>query len=126
MRIFTGDRFSDNQKCEMLKMYEGCESKASVAAAVATFLTKVNYRKFSTTVLEGVFPHIVQPELQVLILMKLDPDAAKIKAMIPKMKGPYNNFLDEKSRKELSSNALNKSFKRFLVGKGLITDKKVE
>ena len=126
VRIFTGDRFSDNQKCEMLKMYEGCESKASVAAAVATFLTKVNYRKFSTTVLEGVFPHIVQPELQVLILMKLDPDAAKIKAMIPKMKGPYNNFLDEKSRKELSSNALNKSFKRFLVGKGLITDKKVE
>ncbi len=126
VRIFTGDRFSDNQKCEMLKMYEGCESKASVAAAVATFLTKVNYRKFSTTVLEGVFPHIVQPELQVLILMKLDPDAAKIKDMIPKMKGPYNNFLDEKSRKELSSNALNKSFKRFLVGKGLITDKKVE
>lgn len=125
-RIFTGDRFSDNQKCDMLKMYEGCVSKALVATAVATFLTKVNYRKFSTTVLEGVFPHIVQPELQVLILQRLDPDAAKVKAMIPKMKEPYNHVLDEKSRKGLSSTALNRSFKRFLVGKGLITDKKVE
>lgn len=123
VRIFTGDRFSDNQKCEMLKMYEGCESKASVAAAVATFLTKVNYRKFSTTVLEGVFPHIVQPELQVLILQRLDPDVAKVKAMIPKMKEPYNSVLDEKIRKELPSNALNKSFIKFLMGKGFIADK---
>lgn len=125
-RIFSGDRFLDSQKCEMLKLYEGHVSDASVAKAAATFLTEGNYIKFSTTVLESVFPHLAQPELQVWILMKLDPDAAKIKAMIPKMKGPYNNFLDEKSRKELSSNALNKSFKRFLVGKGLITDKKVE
>lgn len=125
-RIFSGDRFLDSQKCEMLKLYEGHVSDASVAKAAATFLTEGNYIKFSTTVLESVFPHLAQPELQVLILMKLDLDAAKIKAMIPKMKGPYNNFLDEKRRKELSSNALNKSFKRFLVGKGLITDKKVE
>ena len=122
-RIFTGDRFSDNQKCDMLKMYEGCVSKALVATAVATFLTKVNYRKFSTTVLEGVFPHIVQPELQVLILQRLDPDVAKIKVMISKMKGPYNSVLDEKSRKELSSTALNKSFIRFLIDKGLIAGK---
>ena len=122
-RIFTGDRFSDNQKCDMLKMYEGCVSKALVATAVATFLTKVNYRKFSTTVLEGVFPHIVHPELQVLILQRLDPDVAKIKVMISKMKGPYNSVLDEKSRKELSSTALNKSFIRFLIDKGLIAGK---
>lgn len=89
-------------------------------------MTKGNYKKFSTTVLEGVFQHLAQPELQVLILQRLDPDAAKVKAMIPKMKEPYNNVLDEKRRKELSSTALNKSFKRFLSGKGLIADKKVE
>ena len=126
VRIFTGDRFSDNQKCEMLKMYEGCVSNTTVVKAAATFLTRGNYRRFSTTVLEGVFPYLVQPELQVLIMQRLDPDAAKVKAMIPKMKEPYNNVLDEKRRKELPSTALNKSFKRFLIGKGLIADKKVE
>ena len=126
VRIFTGDRFSDNQKCEMLRMHEGCVSDVAVAKAAATFLTKGNYKKFSTTVLEGVFQHLAQPELQVLILQRLDPDAAKVKAMIPKMKEPYNNVLDEKRRKELPSTALNKSFKRFLISKGLIADKKVE
>ena len=126
VRIFTGNRFTDNQKCEMLRMYEGGVSDATVAKAAATFLTKGNYKKFSTTVLEGVFQHLAQPELQVLILQRLDPDAAKVKAMIPKMKEPYNNVLDEKRRKELPSTALNKSFKRFLTGKGLIADKKVE
>lgn len=120
IRIFTGDRFSDNQKCEMLKMYEGCVSDVTVAKAAATFLTKGNYKKFSTTVLEGVFQHIAQSELQVLLLQRLDPDAAKVKTMIPKMKEPYNNVLDEKRRKELPSTALNKSFIRFLIGKGLI------
>lgn len=123
VRIFTGDRFSDNQKCEMLRMYDGCVSKVSVAVAAATLLTKVNYRKFSTTVLEGVFPHLAQPELQVLIVQRLDPDAEKVKAMISKMKEPYNRVLDEKSRKELSSNALNKSFVKFLIGKGLMAGK---
>lgn len=126
VRIFTGNRFTDNQKCEMLRMYEGGVSDAAVAKAAATFLTKGNYKKFSTTVLEGVFQHLAQPELQVLILQRLDPDVAKVKAMIPKMKEPYNNVLDEKHRKELPSTALNKSFKRFLAGKGLIADKKVE
>lgn len=126
VRIFTGNRFTDNQKCEMLRMYEGGVSDAAVAKAAATFLTKGNYKKFSTTVLEGVFQHLAQPELQVLILQRLDPDVAKVKAMIPKMKEPYNNVLDEKRRKELPSTALNKSFKRFLAGKGLIADKKVE
>lgn len=126
VRIFTGNRFTDNQKCEMLRMYEGGVSDATVAKAAATFLTKGTYKKFSTTVLEGVFQHLAQPELQVLILQRLDPDAAKVKAMIPKMKEPYNNVLDEKRRKELPSTALNKSFKRFLAGKGLIADKKVE
>ena len=123
VRIFTGDRFSDNQKCEMLRMYEAGVSDATVAKAAATFLTKGNYKKFSTTVLEGVFQHIAQPELQVLILQRLDPDAAKVKTMIPKMKEPYNRVLDEKSRKELSSNALNKSFVKFLIGKGLMAGK---
>ncbi len=126
VRIFTGNRFTDNQKCEMLRMYEGGVSDATVVKAAATFLTKGNYKKFSTTVLEGVFQHLAQPELQVLILQRLDPDAAKVKTMIPKMKEPYNNVLDEKRRKELPSTALNKSFKRFLAGKGLIADKKVE
>ena len=125
-RIFTCDRFSDNQKCEILQMYEGCVSDVSIAKAAATFLTKRNYKKFSTTVLEGVFPYLVQSDLQVVILQRLDPDAAKVKSMISKMKEPYNLVLDEKSRKELSSTALNKSFKRFLAGKGLITDKNVE
>ena len=55
--------------------------------------------------------------------MSLDSDIAKIKAMIPKMKEPYNSALDEKSRKELPSNALNKSFIKFLMGKGFIADK---
>lgn len=120
VRIFTGNRFTDNQKCEMLRMYEGGVSDATVAKAAATFLTKGNYKKFSTTVLEGVFQHLAQPELQVLILQRLDPDAAKVKTMIPKMKEPYNNVLDEKRRKEFPSTALNKSFIRFLIGKGLI------
>jgi hypothetical protein len=122
-RIFTGDRFSDSQKCVILKMHEGNVSDATVAKATATFLTKGNYKKFSTTVLEGVFPHLMQPELQVLILQRLDLDSVKVKAMITKMKEPYNSVLDEKSRKELSSNALNKSFINFLIGKGLIAGK---
>ena len=122
-RIFTGDRFSDSQKCVILKMHEGNVSDATVAKATATFLTKGNYKKFSTMVLEGVFPHLMQPELQVLILQSLDLDSVKVKAMIAKMKEPYNSVLDEKSRKELSSNALNKSFINFLIGKGLIAGK---
>ena len=98
-------------------------SDAKVVKAVAAFLTKHNYKKFSTTVLEGVFPYLAQSDLQVLILQRLDPDVAKIKVMISKMKGPYNSVLDEKSRKELSSTALNKSFIRFLIDKGLIAGK---
>ncbi len=125
-RIFTGDRFSDNQKCDILQMYEECVSDVPVANAAATFLTKRNYKKFSTTLLEGVFPYLTQSDLQVLILQQLDPDATKVKAMLSKIKEPYNNVLDEKRRKELPSTALNKSFKRFLAGKGLIADKKVE
>lgn len=31
VRIFTGNRFTDNQKCEMLRMYEGGVSDATVA-----------------------------------------------------------------------------------------------
>lgn len=123
-RIFTGDYFLDNQKCEILQMYEGCVSDAAVAKAAATFFTKKNYKKFSTTVLEGVFPYLAQSDLQVLILQRLDPDVANVKTMLSKMKEPYNAILDVKSREKLSTTALNKSFIQFLVGKGLIAEKK--
>ena len=123
-RIFTGDYFLDNQKCEILQMYEGCVSDAAVAKAAATFFTKKNYKKFSTTVLEGVFPYLAQSDLQVLILQRLDPDVANVKIMLSKMKEPYNAILDVKSREKLSTTALNKSFIQFLVGKGLIAEKK--
>ena len=123
-RIFTSEKFLDNQKCEMLQMNEGCISDDTVAMAAATFLTKKNYKKFSTTVLESLFPHLAQSDLQVLILQRLDPDIAKVKIMLSRMKEPYNTVLDETSRKNLSSTALNNSFIKFLVGKGLIADKK--
>lgn len=123
IRIFTGNRFLDEEKCAVLQMYEESLSNAAVAKAVATFLTETNYAKFSTTVLECVFPYLAQSDLQILILQRLDPDATKIKAMLLKMKEPYNTILDVKSRERLSLTALNKSFIHFLVGKGLIAEK---
>ena len=124
IRIFAGDRFAENQKCEILQMYEGCVSDVTVAKAAATFMTKKNYKKFSSKVLEGVFQYLAQCDLQALILMRLNPDAAKVKAMLSKMKEPYNTVLDEKKREMLSSTALNKSVIQFLIGKGLIVDTK--
>ena len=123
-RIFTGDHFLDSQKCEILQMYEGCVSDEVVARAAASFITKKNYKKFSTTVLEGVFPYLAQSDLQVLILQRLDPDVAKVKTMLSKMKESYNAILDVKSREKLSLTALNKPFIQFLVDKGLITETK--
>ena len=124
IRIFTSNRFLDDQKCDVLHKFEECVSNAAVAKAVATFLAETNYTKFSTTVLECVFPYLAQSDLQVLILQRLDPDAAKVKTVLSKMKEPYNTILDAKSREKLSPTALNKSFIQFLVGKGLIAEKK--
>ena len=124
IRIFTSNRLSDDQKCEVLQKSEECVSNAAVAKSAATFLAETNYAKFSTAVLERVFPHLAQTDLQVLILLRLDPDAAKVKTMLSKMKEPYNTILYVKSREKLSLTALNKSFIQFLVDKGLITETK--
>lgn len=124
IRIFIGDRFSENQKLEILQMYEGATSKDEVARAASTVLTRKNYKKFSATVLEGVFPHLAQPDLQILILQRLDPAPEKVKTMLAQMKEPYNAVLDEQCRKTLLHTALNRSFVKFLIGKGLIVVKK--
>ena len=122
-RIFTSERFSDGQKCDVAQMYESGVSDTSVAKAVAAFLTKRNYKKMSEIVLEGVFPYLAQSDLQALILQRLNPASEKVKEMIPKMKTPYNAIFDDKCREQLPSTALNKSFVQFLIGKGLIAEK---
>lgn len=122
-RIFTSERFSDGQKCDVAQMYESGVSDTSVAKAVAAFLTKRNYKKMSEIVLEGVFPYLAQSDLQALILQRLNPASEKVKEMIPKMKTPYNAIFDDKCRAQLPSTALNKSFVQFLIGKGLIAVK---
>ena len=122
IRIFTGNQFSDNQKCEVLKLFENGVRNDGVAKAAATFLTKGNYKKFSTSVLDEIFKHITQSDLQVLVLQRLNPDTEKIKNMIAKMQAPYNQVLDAKQRKTLPLTSLNKSFIKFLSEKGLIAD----
>ena len=120
IRIFTGSCFADDQKIALLQMHESSVSNVAVSKAVATFLSEDNYTKVSASVLENAFPYLTQSDVQVLILLRLDPAPDKVKAMLSKMQEPYNAALIAKGWEKLPPMTLNKSFTQFLIRKGLI------
>lgn len=121
-RICIGDKFSDVQKMNVLQLYEGAVSDTTVAKVAAPILTTRNYKKLSASSLETLFPYLMQSELQMLVLQKLDLDPQQIRNRISQMREPYNKILDAKARGQLPSSSAYKAFLRFLIGKGLIAE----
>lgn len=123
-RIFMGSCFTGDQKIDLLKTHEGSASNVAVAKAIASFLSEDNYMKVSASVLENAFPHLTQSDVQVLILLRLDPAPEKVKAMLLKLKEPYKDALVAKGWEKHEPMTLSKSFMQFLIRKGLITKEK--